>query len=195
MSEHVHVQRFDGDDPYLVCDCGARWDAITGVLMLPTAADLRGLTKAPTPPDALRVALRMLAGEPEAEYRATDATGNTTFEWRGITKGQAEAILRAVLAESQSAPYRIVGSDPHHEPYPPERGGGRVIPDTVRAAYPEFAAPLERYSARDCQFCGRLLLDAGWEQWHPRECSNQHDEGGNCLDSGGSIVGWREAAR
>ena len=28
--DHRHVQRFDGDDPYLVCECGARWDALTG---------------------------------------------------------------------------------------------------------------------------------------------------------------------
>lgn len=28
--------------------------------------------------------------------------------------------------------------------------------------------------------------------WHPRECVNAHDEGGNCLDADGSIVGWRE---
>jgi hypothetical protein len=30
MTAHVHDQRFDGDDPYLVCACGARWDALTG---------------------------------------------------------------------------------------------------------------------------------------------------------------------
>ena len=28
--EHEHQRRFDGDDPYLVCWCGARWDALTG---------------------------------------------------------------------------------------------------------------------------------------------------------------------
>lgn len=27
---HEHDQRFDGDDPYLVCWCGARWDALSG---------------------------------------------------------------------------------------------------------------------------------------------------------------------
>ena len=27
---HVHLQRFYGDDPYLVCACGAVWDALTG---------------------------------------------------------------------------------------------------------------------------------------------------------------------
>jgi hypothetical protein len=27
---HVHEQRFDGDDPYLICGCGARWDALSG---------------------------------------------------------------------------------------------------------------------------------------------------------------------
>lgn len=30
VQEHEHQQRFDGDDPYLVCWCGARWDALTG---------------------------------------------------------------------------------------------------------------------------------------------------------------------
>jgi hypothetical protein len=30
MPAHEHDQRFDGDDPYLVCWCGARWDAVTG---------------------------------------------------------------------------------------------------------------------------------------------------------------------
>lgn len=30
----------------------------------------------------------------------------------------------------------------------------------------------------------------GW--WHPSECVNQHDEGGNCLDDDGFIVGWRD---
>lgn len=30
---HVHDQRFDGDSPYLICACGARWDAITGTQM------------------------------------------------------------------------------------------------------------------------------------------------------------------
>lgn len=29
-AEHVHQQRFDGDDPYLICECGSRWDARTG---------------------------------------------------------------------------------------------------------------------------------------------------------------------
>lgn len=32
--------------------------------------------------------------------------------------------------------------------------------------------------------------EAGW--WHPSGCTNDHDEGGNCLDTGGSIIGWRE---
>ena len=27
---HVHRQKFDGDDPYLTCECGKIWDAITG---------------------------------------------------------------------------------------------------------------------------------------------------------------------
>lgn len=45
---HIHIQRFDGDDPYLVCQCGTRWDARTGAeitesMWLPRAADLRGL--------------------------------------------------------------------------------------------------------------------------------------------------------
>lgn len=30
LDAHVHVRRFDGDDPYLVCACGARWNALTG---------------------------------------------------------------------------------------------------------------------------------------------------------------------
>ncbi len=30
----------------------------------------------------------------------------------------------------------------------------------------------------------------GW--WHHGTCSNEHDEGGNCLDDQGSIIGWRE---
>lgn len=30
VPEHEHAQRYDGDDPYLVCWCGARWDALTG---------------------------------------------------------------------------------------------------------------------------------------------------------------------
>lgn len=30
--------------------------------------------------------------------------------------------------------------------------------------------------------------------WHPIECVNQHDEGGNCLDEGGSII-WLARGR
>lgn len=30
MGDHTHAWRFDGDDPYVICDCGARQDAITG---------------------------------------------------------------------------------------------------------------------------------------------------------------------
>lgn len=41
MSEHVHDQRFDGDDPYLRCECGALWDALTG-------RPLNDLASAPT---------------------------------------------------------------------------------------------------------------------------------------------------
>lgn len=53
--------------------------------------------------EELREALRMLADEPEAEFRATDAAGNVTFEWRGITKGQAEMILRAATQPTAAA--------------------------------------------------------------------------------------------
>ena len=35
-----------------------------------------------------------------------------------------------------------------------------------------------------------MANDVGW--WHPIECSNEHDEGGNCLDANGSLIGWRE---
>jgi len=34
-------------------------------------------------------------------------------------------------------------------------------------------------------------LPLGW--WHPEGCANDHDEGGNCLDHEGSIIGWRES--
>jgi hypothetical protein len=27
---HEHSWRFDGDDPYVLCDCGERRDALTG---------------------------------------------------------------------------------------------------------------------------------------------------------------------
>ena len=33
-------------------------------------------------------------------------------------------------------------------------------------------------------------LDAGW--WHPEACIDRHDDDHNCLDEGGSIIGWRE---
>lgn len=33
-------------------------------------------------------------------------------------------------------------------------------------------------------------LGPGW--WHPAECVDLHDADHNCLDSGGSIIGWRE---
>ena len=41
------------------------------------------------------------------------------------------------------------------------------------------------------QVAGAAVSEAGW--WHPAECSNVHDEGGNCIEaSSGMIVGWRE---
>lgn len=43
---HRHVQRFDGDDPYLVCECGALWDAITG---RPLNDAAKAAEPAPTP--------------------------------------------------------------------------------------------------------------------------------------------------
>lgn len=33
--EHQHTRRFDGDDPYLICDCGKRWDVLTGNEVVP----------------------------------------------------------------------------------------------------------------------------------------------------------------
>ena len=30
----------------------------------------------------------------------------------------------------------------------------------------------------------------GW--WHPADCTNQHNEHGNCLGDDGMVVGWRD---
>jgi hypothetical protein len=34
------------------------------------------------------------------------------------------------------------------------------------------------------------IVEPGW--WHPTQCTNEHDSGGNCLDAEGYVVGWRE---
>jgi hypothetical protein len=52
------------------------------------------------PTDRSAAARAVLANEPEAEFLETDNAGNVIWEWRGITKGQAEKILcRAIDAE------------------------------------------------------------------------------------------------
>ena len=45
-AEHIHDQRFDGDDPYLICRCGQMWDALTG---LPLAAPTAPVVTEPDP--------------------------------------------------------------------------------------------------------------------------------------------------
>jgi hypothetical protein len=77
--DHVHQQRFDGDDPYLVCDCGARWDAISGsqLYALPRAAQDDILALAPVTDAGLReladginaaVTLRLIGGNTDQTY-------------------------------------------------------------------------------------------------------------------------------
>ena len=35
-------------------------------------------------------------------------------------------------------------------------------------------------------------LEAGPGWWHPEACIDRHDDDHNCLDAGGSIIGWRD---
>lgn len=57
--EHVHNQRFWGDDPYLICDCGKIWDALTGKeIVSPTVQESEGVSEdAPNDTDGLREAI------------------------------------------------------------------------------------------------------------------------------------------
>lgn len=50
---HVHDQRYDGDDPYLVCHgCGQRWDALTGLPLNVWAGPQDSLPTSPDPSEA-----------------------------------------------------------------------------------------------------------------------------------------------
>ena len=67
--DHVHHQRFDGDDPYLVCYCGQRWDALTGA---PTASPTQ---RRDAPLTAVEVA------EIRRSVRSGHGNGGGTVEW------------------------------------------------------------------------------------------------------------------
>lgn len=93
-----------------------------------------------------------------------------------------------------------------HIPFSPftDRVQRRMASDPdYRAGFEEGTAVARSVCRRDAEsgYCFTHRLDpvcpgaleverGGW--WHPQECSNAHNESGNCLDEDGSVVGWRD---
>ena len=66
--------------------------------------------------------------------------------------------------------------------------GGMSGPDAMRLLN-EYVAAIEA-EARPTPAEALDVERNGW--WHPADCTNQHNEHGNCLGDDGMVVGWRD---
>lgn len=69
------------------------------------------------------------------------------------------------------------------------RGLALIAPEAI--SYDHEA--LQRGRVTDLGEPSSWATQAGPGWWHPPACTDRHDEDHNCLDEGGSIIGWREA--